>query len=157
APSVSALRLGEGDDSKKSHHALGASAVRFKLPMVFDEICLQSIEAARCVRSVSQFLLPLPVGHLDRIYAGRDVGKNARNIDTAFADVKAGVANDAYHLGAPRRYLGTGIAEMGEMEPLARQCVEVCRVVTGPMEVVHIDHQACVGPVDSTQHIDRLS
>jgi len=63
----------------------------------------------------------------------------------------------AYHVGAPRRYLDIGIAEMGEMEPLPRQCVEVCRVVTGPMEVVHIDHQACVSPVGGTQHITRLS
>ena len=131
--------------------------MRFKVPSVFDEICLQSFEAARCVLGVAQFLVPLPVGHLDRIYAVRDVGKNARNIDTALADVKARVAHDAYHLGAPRRYLDIGIAEMGEMEPLARQCVEVCRVVTGPMEVVHIDHQAGVSPVDGTQHIERLS
>ena len=56
--------------------------MRFKVPNVFDEICLQSFEAARCVLGVAQFLVPLPVGHLDRIYAVRDVGKNARNIDT---------------------------------------------------------------------------
>src|ERR1700756_5775283 len=78
---------------------------------------------------------PVPrAAPLDRIYAVRDVGKNARNIDTALADVKARVAHDAYHLGAPRRYLAIGIAEMGEMEPLARQCVEVCRGVTKPQE-----------------------
>jgi hypothetical protein len=66
--------------------------VRFKVPSVFDGICLQSFEAARCVLGVAQFLVPLPVGQLDRIYAVRDVGKNARNIDTALADVKARVA-----------------------------------------------------------------
>src|ERR1700740_1937358 len=101
----------------------------FQSPNVFDEICLQSFEAALCVLGVAQFLVPLPVGHLDRIYAVRDVGKNARNIDTAFADVKARVPHDAYHLGTPRRYLDMGIAEMGEMEPFARHCVEVRRVV----------------------------
>ena len=62
--------------------------MRLKAPSVFDEICLQCFEAARCVLGVAQFLEPVPVGHLDRIYAVRDVGKNARNIDAALADVE---------------------------------------------------------------------
>ena len=74
----------------------------------------------------------------------RDVREDARDVDAALADVQARLAHDADHLGAFGRDLGRGIAQLGEVEPLARHRVEVGRVVAGAVEVVRVDHQARV-------------
>ena len=78
------------------------------------------------------------------------------DVDAALADVQARLAQDADHLGALGRDFGRGVAEVGEVEPLARQRVELRRVVAGAVEVVHVDHQPGVAALDGAQHVDGL-
>ena len=126
------------------------------LRRMLGEIRLQRLEAPRRVLGIADLLVPLLVGQLDRVDAVRDVREDARDVDAALADVEARLAQDADHLGAFGRDLGRGVAQVGEVEPLARQRVEVGRVVAGAVEVVHVDHQPRVAAVDRAQHVDRL-
>lgn len=44
---------------------------------------------------------------------------------------------------------------MHEVEPLAGELGQILDLVPRPMEMVRIDHQPGIGPIDRTQHLGR--
>ena len=81
--------------------------------------------------------------------------QDVRDVDAALAEVEARLAQHVDHLVAVGRYLGRRVADLREVEPLARQRGEIGRAVAGAVEMVRVDHQPGVVALRRAQHVDR--
>ncbi len=87
---------------------------------------------------------------------GGQVPDDARRVDAALTDIGPGGTQDVGHLLAVGGDLPRRVAQMAEVEPLGGQPVEVLDPVARAVEVVQVDHQPGVGPVDLAQHLDGV-